>query len=153
MTLHVGGETIELMHVANAHTDSDTLVRFRHANVVHMSGTFGNDQTYTFFDMSSGGSLAGTIAAQERVLAFADERTRIIADEGDAATTAALRASHDAFVTVRTRVKKLVDAGRSEAEAIAAKPLQDLDAKWVRQGSFITGDAMTRMAYQSLKAR
>ena len=151
MTLYVGGETIQLIHVARAHTDSDTLVYFRRANVIHTSGTFGNDQTYTFFDLSSDGSLAGTIAAQESVLALANDRTRIIADEGEPSTKAALQASHDALVIVRARVQKLVDANKSEDEAIAAKPLQDLDAKWVHAGGFITGDVMTRMAYQSLK--
>jgi cyclase len=151
MTIHAGAETIELIHAPRAHTDSDSLVYFHRANVIHTSGTFGNDQTYTFFDLSSAGSLAGTIAAQDRVLALANDHTRIIADEGEPSTNAALQASHDALVIVRARIQKLIDAGKSEEEAIAAKPLQDLDAKWVHQGGFLTGDVFTRMAYESLK--
>jgi hypothetical protein len=34
---------------------------------------------------------------------------------------------------------------------VAAKPTKDFDARWVHQGNFVTGDAMTRLAYQSLK--
>ena len=52
---------------------------------------------------------------------------------------------------VRARVQGLIDAGKSEDEAVAAKPLRDLDATWVHSGGFITGDVFTRMAYQSLK--
>ena len=36
MVLREGGETVELIHVPNAHTDGDTLVRFRKANVIAM---------------------------------------------------------------------------------------------------------------------
>src|SRR5262245_12860171 len=35
MTLHFDGETIQLFHPPNAHTDSDTLVHFKRANVIH----------------------------------------------------------------------------------------------------------------------
>jgi glyoxylase-like metal-dependent hydrolase (beta-lactamase superfamily II) len=151
MTLHFDGETIQLFHPSNAHTDSDTLVHFERANVIHASGTFGGDGSYPFFDMSSGGSLAGMIAAEEKMLSLADENTRIQADEGDPASTASLRACHDALVTIRGRVQKLIDEGKSEDEAVAAKPTLDLDARFVRPGGFLTGDAFTRMAYQSLK--
>jgi cyclase len=152
MTLHFDGETIQLFHPNNAHTDSDTLVYFERANVIHASGTFGGDGSYPFFDMSSGGSLAGMIAAEEKMLSLADENTRIQADEGDPASTASLRACHDALVTIRGRVQKLIDEGKSEDEAVAAKPTKDLDARFVRPGGFLTGDAFTRMAYQSLKS-
>jgi glyoxylase-like metal-dependent hydrolase (beta-lactamase superfamily II) len=152
MTLHFAGDTVELFHPHNAHTDSDTLVHFKRANVIHASGTFGGDGSYPFFDMSSGGSLAGTIAAQEKMLSLADASTRIVPDEGEPGSTAVLSACHDALVEIRTRVKKLIDEGKSEDEAVAAKPTKDLDAKWVRPGGFLSGDTYTRMAYQSLKS-
>jgi glyoxylase-like metal-dependent hydrolase (beta-lactamase superfamily II) len=150
MTLHFGGETVQLFHPPGAHTDNDTLVHFKRANVIHASGTIGGNGGYPFFDMSSGGSLAGTIAAEEKMLSLSDDKTRIVADEGDPASTADLRASRDALVTIRARVQKLIDEGKSEDEAIAAKPTQDLDARWVHQGAFLTGDVITRLAYQSL---
>src|SRR5262245_59917518 len=151
MTLHFDGETVKLFHPSNAHTDSDTLVHFERANVIHASGTFGGDGTYPFFDASSGGSLAGTIAAQEKMLSLSDAATRIQADEGEPASSASLRACHDALVTIMARVQKLIDDGKSEDEAVAAKPTSDLDGRFVRPGAFLTGDAFTRMAYQSLK--
>ncbi|HZF28532.1 MAG TPA: MBL fold metallo-hydrolase [Gammaproteobacteria bacterium] len=152
MTLHFDGETIQLFHPPNAHTDSDTLVHFQRANVIHASGTFGGDGGYAFFDSSTGGSLAGMIVAEEKMLSLADDKTRIIPDEGDPASTEALRASRDALVAIRARVQKSIDEGKSEDEAVAAKPTKDLDARWVRQGGFLTGDTFTRMAYQSLKS-
>jgi len=151
MTIHFDGETVELVHVPGAHTDNDTLVRFKRANVIHASGTIGGNGGYPFFDMSSGGSLAGTIAAEEKMLSLSDDKTRIVADEGDPASTADLKASRDALVMIKARVQKLIDDGKSEAEAVAAKPTQDLDARWAPRGGFLSGDVITRMAYQSLK--
>jgi cyclase len=151
MTLHFDGETVQLFHPPNAHTNSDTLVHFKRANVIHASGTIGGDGGYPFFDLGSGGSLAGMIVAEDKMLSLSDDKTRIVADEGDPASTETLKASRDVLVTLRARVQKLIDEGKSEDEAVAAKPTKDFDAKWVHQGNFVTGDALTRLAYQSLK--
>jgi cyclase len=151
MRIHFDGETVQLFHPANAHTDSDTLVHFKRANVIHASGTIGGDGGYPFFDMGSGGSLAGMIVAEDKMLSLADDKTRIVADEGEPASTATLKASRDMLVALRARVQRLIDEGKSEDEAVAAKPTKDFDARWVHQGNFVTGDTMTRLAYQSLK--
>ena len=151
MTVYFDGETVQLFHPPGAHTDNDTLVHFKRANVIHASGTIGGDGGYPFFDMSSGGSLAGMIVAESKMLSLSDDKTRIVADEGDPASTETLKASRDMLVTLRARVQKLIDEGRSEDEAVAAKPTKDFDARWVHQGNFVTGDTMTRLAYQSLK--
>jgi cyclase len=151
MTIHFDGETVELVHVPGAHTDNDTLVRFKRANVIHASGAIGGNGGYPFFDMSSGGSLAGTIAAEEKMLLLSDDKTRIVADEGEPASTADLKASRDALVIIKARVQNMIDEGKSEAEAIAARPTQDLDARWAPRGGVLSGDVITRMAYQSLK--
>lgn len=152
MTLHFNGETIRLYHPPNAHTDSDTLVHFVRANVIHASGTIGGDGGYPFFDAGLGGSLSGTILAQDKMLSVSDENTKIVADEGAPASTAMLKASRDMLVALRDRVQKLIDEGKSEDEAVAAKPTKDFDDEFVHQGNFLTGDAMTRLAYQSLRA-
>ena len=151
MTLHFDGETVQLFHPNNAHTDSDTLVHFKRANVIHASGTIGGDGGYPFFDIGSGGSLAGMIVAEDKMLSLADDKTRIVADEGDPASTATLKASRDMLVTLRARVQRLIDEGKNEDETVAAKPTKDFDATWVHQGNLVTGDTMTRLAYQSLK--
>ena len=91
------------------------------------------------------------IAAEEKMLSLADANTRIIADEGEPASTEALKASHDMLVAIRARVQKLIDEGKSEDEVVAAKPTQGLDDRFARAGGFLTGDVFARMAYQSLK--
>jgi cyclase len=135
MTIHFDGETVQLVHSPRAHA----------------SGTFGGDRSYPFFDMSSGGSLAGTIAAEEKMLSLSDDKTRVVADEGDPGSREGLKASHDMLVTLQARVQKLIDEGKSEDQVVADKPTKDLDARWARQGSPLNGDFYTRLVYQSLK--
>lgn len=38
---------------------------------------------------------------------------------------------------IKMRVQKLIDEDKSEAEAIAAKPTKDLDARWAPRGGFL----------------
>jgi cyclase len=122
-----------------------------HSRGSTIRSTFGGDRTYPFFDLSSGGSLAGMIGAEEKMLALSDDKTRIIPDEGDPGSTAGLKASRDMLVTIRARVQKLIGEGKSEDQVVADKPTRDLDARWAQQGSALGGDFFARLAYQSLK--
>jgi cyclase len=152
MTIHFNGEAIDLIHAPPSHTDSDTIVYFRNANVIFVGGIYGNNLNYPFIDIGMGGSLAGVIAAEEMILPMIDDNTKIFADQGSGERKASMRASHDMLVTVRDRVQRLITEGKSEDEAVAARPTRDFDATWVRQGSFFTGEIMTRQVYRSLKS-
>jgi glyoxylase-like metal-dependent hydrolase (beta-lactamase superfamily II) len=146
-TFYWNGREIHVFHPAPAHTDGDAIVHFRDANVVHMGDVFFNGN-YPFIDLDSGGDLDGYIAAQEAVLALADKKTKIIPGHGPLASRKDLQDTVDMLKNVRARIQALIDAGKSEDEVIAAKPLADLDADWT--WSFIDGEKMTRTAYRSL---
>ena len=60
--LHLNGQTIEVQHVEPAHTDGDSIVYFREADVLHLGDTYFSG-FYPFFDSSSGGRIDGMIAA------------------------------------------------------------------------------------------
>ena len=53
MTLHLNGETIEIHAHAPAHTDGDSFVYFKNANVLHAGDTFFNG-FYPFIDVEHG---------------------------------------------------------------------------------------------------
>jgi len=129
VTLHINGDEIHAFHVPPAHTDGDAVVHFRRADVIHMGDLYFNGM-YPFIDVASGGSFAGMIVAADRALALAGEKTRVIPGHGPVGGRAELRAYRDMLVTVRDRLKPLVQAGKTPAEVAAAKPTADLDAKW-----------------------
>jgi glyoxylase-like metal-dependent hydrolase (beta-lactamase superfamily II) len=119
LDVHHGAETVELRHAANAHTDGDTIVRLRRANVIHMGDIFFNGY-FPFIDRDSGGSIQGLIAAVDRALAMADAATRIVPAHGPVATRAELQAYRDMLQAVADGVRAGIAAGRSRAEIVAS---------------------------------
>ena len=143
LTLHLGRETIGLHHVAPAHTDSDALVHFAEANVLHTGDLFFNG-FYPFIDYSSAGWIGGMVAAADRALSLCDDKTRIIPGHGPLASPADLRAARDMLATVQGRLEALLDAGKSVEEIVAAAPTRDLDERWGK--AFFNGEYFTRVA-------
>jgi glyoxylase-like metal-dependent hydrolase (beta-lactamase superfamily II) len=111
-TLHFNGDDLEFTHLPNAHTETDIVVRFRKANVLHMGDCFVGG--FPFIDGRNGGTLDGYILAQEKVLASIDDDTRIIRGHGPLGNKAELQAYHDMLVVVRDRIAKLVKAGKTQ---------------------------------------
>jgi glyoxylase-like metal-dependent hydrolase (beta-lactamase superfamily II) len=147
VTFHLNGDEIYAFHVAPAHTDGDSVVQFRKANVLHGGDTFFNGM-YPFIDLSSGGSVNGMISAADRMLALAGEATKIIPGHGPLGTKADLKAYRDMLATSRDRVAALVKAGKTLEQVTAARPTADLDAKW-GQG-FIKPDPWVSILYKDL---
>ena len=129
MSFHINGEEVHAFHVPRAHTDGDLIVHFRQGDIVHMGDTFFNGM-YPFIDTSSGGSAEGSIAAVDRVLANATDKTQIIPGHGPLANKAALKSTRDMLFAVTVRIKALRAAGKSDEDIRAAKPAADYDASF-----------------------
>jgi glyoxylase-like metal-dependent hydrolase (beta-lactamase superfamily II) len=121
LVLREGSETVELRHVANAHTDGDTLVWFRKANVIAMGDVFFN-HIFPFIDRSSGGSIQGMIKGVDAALALANDRTRIVPAHGPVATRSELGAYRAMLQDVARRVKGDMRAGWTLEQVVASHP-------------------------------
>ena len=147
VTFHLNGDDLEVTHVAAAHTDGDSVIRFRKANVVHMGDTFFNGM-YPFIDIDSGGSIDGMIAATERILPTLDGSTKIIPGHGPLGTRADLQAFRDMLAGIRDRVKALVAQKKTLEQVTAAKPSAQWDEKWGK--GFLGPDMFVSFVYRSL---
>lgn len=148
MTLHWNDHDIELRHAPGAHTDGDTIVHFRTADVLHMGDTFFNG-FYPFIDVDSGGGIRGMIAAAEQGLALAGADTRIIPGHGPLADRAALAAYRDMLVTAEAAIGALHAEGRSLDEIVAARPTAGLDAEW--GDGFLAPDVWVRIVASGMR--
>ena len=81
ITFHLNGREAFVFHVEHAHTDGDAVIHFREDNVIHAGDVMFNG-LFPFIDLDSGGSVDGYIAAQERILALANEQIKIIPGHG-----------------------------------------------------------------------
>lgn len=147
VTFHLNGHRAKVIHVEHAHTDGDSIILFRDANVIHTGDTLFN-RMFPFIDLDSGGSLDGYIAAQDRVIEMANDATRIIPGHGALASRADVIAARDMLVDAKARVGKLVDDGLSKEEVLAANPLADYHDDW--NWNFITTERMTETLYRAL---
>jgi cyclase len=145
--LNFSGEHIALGHIAPAHTDSDIYIHFQKANVLHMGDVFFNG-IYGYIDKETKGSIGGMIAGATKMLAMVDNRTKIVPGHGPLGNKADLRKFRDMLVTARVRVQKLKASGKSLEQAIAAKPLADLDPVWGK--GVLTSDAFVHVVYTTL---
>jgi cyclase len=128
ITLHLNGDEIHVVHVPPAHTDGDAFVHFKKANVIHAGDLVIGG--YPVVDVDSGGQFAGMIGAADKLLAIADDATKIIPGHGPLMTRADVLAWRQMLVEVRDRIGKLIAAKKTVEEIKAAKPLADLDARW-----------------------
>ena len=145
VSFFLNGDEIRGIHVPNAHTDGDVFIHFRKANVIH-TGDLVFTGRYPFIDLDSGGSVAGVIAAVDRMLELADGGTKIIPGHGDVTDEAGLVAYREMLSATSARVSELAKAGKSVDEVLAAKPTAEFDAKltW----TFITPERYVRILYR-----
>ena len=145
--IRLRGRVADLKHIANAHTDGDTYVWFKTANVLSTGDTFTNGR-YPNIDFANGGNIKGMIAATDAYLKLVNGKTRIVPGHGPIADRAALIEYRTMLVTARDRMAKLVKEGKSEDDVVAAKPFADLDAKWAP--SELAAKNFVRVVYHSL---
>jgi glyoxylase-like metal-dependent hydrolase (beta-lactamase superfamily II) len=148
--LHLGGQTIEIIHVPPAHTDGDLIVRFVEADVIQTGDTFFHG-FYPDIDQPHGGTIDGMIALYDTLYRMCGPKTRIIPGHGPVANREDVREYQAMLREVRGRVAQAVAAGKSEEQLIAAHPLDDLDVKW--GGNLIKQPYLLAIVYEELQSR
>ena len=146
-TYHLNGEEVYLQHVPPAHTDGDVFLHYRHANVIQ-TGDLVFIGSYPNIDSSSEGWITGMIAAADRLLGIIDERTVVVPGHGPVGGRAEVQGFRSMLAGVRDRVQPMVEAGKSVAEVIAAKPTAPFDAQW--GGGLFKGRHFAELAYNGL---
>ena len=147
LKLRLPGRVANLKHIAHAHTDGDTYVWFKTANVLSTGDTFTNGR-YPNIDFANGGNIKGMIAAADAYLKLTNAKSRIVPGHGPIADKAALTEYRAMLVTARDRMAKLVKEGKSESDVLAAKPFADLDKKWAP--TELASTNFIRVVYHSL---
>ena len=147
MHFHINNDSVNALYVPGAHTDGDSIIHFKKANVVHAGDVFFNG-FYPFIDAANGGSLRGTIAAADTILALTDSKSKIIPGHGPLADKKQLQAYRDMLATAYTRLLKLKNEGASVEDAIIHDPLADLESQW--GGGIFKGEKWISIIYPAV---
>jgi cyclase len=147
LKLHLNGDEIRTIYTSGGHTDGDSIIVWKNANVVHMGDLFLNGGL-PFIDLNSGGNVLNLLASVEKAIAMTNAQTKIIPGHGPMATQADLMAWRDMLKTVIGAVQAGVKAKKTLEQIKATKPA----TKWEVKGGFIGGDAFTEAVYRNLVA-
>ena len=146
---HVGGQTVEIIHVPPAHTNGDLIVHFIEADVIQTGDTFFHG-FYPDIDQPHGGTIDGMIALYDTLYKMSGPNTKIIPGHGPVANREDVREYQAMLREVRKRVATAVAAGTTEEQLVASHPLDDLDRKW--GGNLIKQPYLLGIVYEELKA-
>ena len=149
LTLNFNGDVIDVIHIANAHSDADAVFRFRKAKVIHTGDLFFSGG-YPYIDIGNGGSVNGMIAAADQLLKLIGEDYRVIPGHGPLSDRQRLQEYRAMLATVRDRIMRLIKEGKKLEEAVAAKPTSDLDKAW---GGAMSPDLFASLVYKDLARR
>lgn len=145
LEIHMNGESVQLMHVHNAHTDGDSFVYFPKANVLHMGDCFFKDR-FPYIDLEMGGSVSGAIAAIEAAMMIINEDTVIIPGHGSLANKEDLRRYLAMITTTRDRVNN-VSTEETNLEDLDVESLTEGYEDW--GGGFINGEKWIGTLFKS----
>ena len=143
LSLHLNGETVQVFHVKNAHTDGDAIIHFKESNVFHGGDVFVR-YGLPFIDQPHGGSIDGMIKGVDTLLAIVNDDSKIIPGHGLLAGKKDLLDYKKMLETVRSRVLERIRQGKTLKEIIDADLTKEFTAG-VGRGKFI------QSVYDSLK--
>jgi cyclase len=156
--LYFNGESIQVIHIPNAHTDGDSIVYFRRSDVISAGDLFVTT-TYPVIDVARGGHIEGIIAALNRILDLAvpqtyqEGGTMIVPGHGRLCDEADVVEYRNMVVIVHDRIAALIKKGMTLAQVKAARPTLDYDGRYGATTGFWTTDKFIDAVYANLSGK
>jgi len=125
LSVHFNDEEIKLLHVPPGHTDSDSIIYFTGANVVHMGDSFFSGR-FPNIDLGGGGDVRGFIRNVEDAMKRIPDDARIIPGHGPLSTLKEMKEFHEMLLETSGIVERALAAGKTLEQVKA----DGLPAKW-----------------------
>jgi glyoxylase-like metal-dependent hydrolase (beta-lactamase superfamily II) len=155
---YVNGEAVIVYHAPRANTDGDSLVFFRHSEVISAGDVFST-VSYPMIDLQKGGSVQGVIDGLNRILdlAVAEYRgqggTWVIPSRGRLSDTADVASYRNMVTMIRDRVKDMIGKGMTLEQVKAARATMDFDGRYGSTTGTWTTDMFIEAVYRSLQEK
>ena len=155
---YVNGEAVILYHAPNATTDGDSIVFFRHSEVIS-AGNLYSTVGYPVIEVDKGGSIQGVLAGLNKILdlAVAEYRSQggtwVIPGRGRLSDTADVASYRNMIHIIRDRVQDLIKKGMTLEQVKAAHPTMDFDRRYGSTTGPWTTDMFVEAVYRSLREK
>lgn len=156
--LFFNDEPVEVIFQPKAHTDGDSIVFFRHSDVVSAGDIFVTT-TYPIIDLERGGSVQGEIDALNHILDITipkhDEEggTYVIPGHGRLSDEFDVLEYRDMLTIIRDRVQAMLKKNATLEQVKAARPTSDYDGRYGADTGFWTTDKFVEAVYRSLSEK
>lgn len=131
VTFHMNGETVQVFHVKNAHTDGDVIIHFKESNVFHTGDVFVR-YGLPFIDQPNGGSIDGMINATDQLLSLMNDESKIIPGHGALSGKKELVDYKNMLTIVRKRIAEGMKKGKTLKQIIDSDPTKEFIAVFER---------------------
>jgi glyoxylase-like metal-dependent hydrolase (beta-lactamase superfamily II) len=149
MSVHFNNDEIYAVHYPSGHTDGDTVIFFKHDNVVHMGDDFFAGR-FPFVDLDSGGSVQGLMKNIADIIAKLPADVKIIPGHGPLSTLADLRNYNQMLIETTAVVRQGMMAGKT----VEGLKKDGLPAKYKDWGTgFINTNAWIETIYRSFSTK
>ena len=152
----VNGEAVIVYHAPAATTDGDSIVFFRHSEVIS-AGNLYSTVNYPVIEVDKGGSIQGVLNGLNRILdlAVAEYRaqggTWVIPGRGRLSDTADVASYRNMIHIIRDRVQDMIKKGMTLEQIKAARPTMDFDRRYGSTTGAWTTDMFVEAVYRSLR--
>jgi glyoxylase-like metal-dependent hydrolase (beta-lactamase superfamily II) len=141
--LDFGDEQIEYGYLPQAHTDGDIYVYLRKANVLAVGDAVTADR-WPLIDWQTGGWIGGTAGGFSKLIALANDATRVVPANGGPLTRADLEQQREMYRIIYGRLVKSLASGLGPEEVVASAPTKEFHPEWGDPAPFVD------MAFRSL---
>jgi glyoxylase-like metal-dependent hydrolase (beta-lactamase superfamily II) len=155
---YVNGEAVIVYHTPAANTDGDSLVFFRHSEVISAGNLFST-VSYPVIDVEKGGTIQGVIDGLNLILdlAVAEYRgqggTWVIPGRGRLSDTADVASYRNMVTMMRDRIRDLKNKGMTLGQVKAARPTMDFDGRYGSTTGAWTTDMFVEAVYRTLQEK
>ena len=149
LSVWFNGEEIKLAHVPPAHTDSDSVVYFTDANVIHFGDTFFSGR-FPNIDLGGGGDVRGYIRGVADAIQKVPADAKLIPGHGPLSKVKELKEFHEMLVETSGLVEKAIAAGKT-LDQIKADGLPEKWSNWA--APTITTARWLEILYHGLKPK
>jgi len=156
--MQFNGEPVEIIWQPNAHTDGDSIVFFRHSDVI-MAGDIYLTTSYPFIDLERGGSIQGEIEALNNIIDLCvpghqeEAGTYVVSGHGRIGDRFEVVEYRDMVTIVRDRIQAAIKKGMTLEQVKAATLTLDYDYRYSAATGLGTKDRFVEAVYKSLTAK
>jgi glyoxylase-like metal-dependent hydrolase (beta-lactamase superfamily II) len=153
---YFNSQAVIVYHEPAANTDGDSIVFFRHSEVISAGNIFST-VSYPVIDLEKGGSIQGVIKGLNHILdlAVAEYRSQggtwIIPSHGRLSDTADVASYRNMLVMIRDRIQDMINKGMTLEQVRAARPTLDFDGRYGSTTGSWTTNLFIEATYRSLR--